>query len=64
MVLGQTGRSFKKRINEHKYSFNKFKLNSNYAKHLLEENHAFVKKKFKLRKQKYKIKFLRINANK
>ena len=41
IYIGQTGRSFKKRINEHKYSFNKFKLNSNYAKHLLEENHAF-----------------------
>ena len=39
--IGQTGRSFQKRINEHKFSFKKKKDNSNYAKHLLNDNHNF-----------------------
>ena len=39
--IGQTGRSFKTRIKEHKNSFLNQKNNSNYANHILNENHTF-----------------------
>lgn len=40
VYIGQTGRPFKKRINEHKRSFLNNKHDSNYANHLLEEQHT------------------------
>lgn len=39
--IGQTGRSFETRILEHKRSFINSKIDSNYATHLIEENHSF-----------------------
>ena len=40
--IGQTGRSFKVRIHEHRASFINNKVeHSNYAKHLVNENHNF-----------------------
>ena len=39
--IGQTGRTFDKRINEHKKSFLLNKNDSNYANHLISENHNF-----------------------
>lgn len=41
IYIGQTGRSCSTRIKEHKSSFLNKKSNSNYANHLLEENHVF-----------------------
>lgn len=55
--IGQTGRSFKQRISEHKSSFKNKKSNSTFANHLLETGHTsnfipdilhFEKKGFKL----------------
>jgi len=39
--VGQTGRSFNKRYNEHKHAFKTNSHSSNYAKHILEELHTF-----------------------
>lgn len=39
--VGQTGRNFGQRIKEHFSSFTRKKNDSNYANHLLEENHSF-----------------------
>lgn len=39
--IGQTGRSFDKRIHEHFASFNNNNKDSNYANHLIENNHTF-----------------------
>ena len=39
--LGQTGRSFQKRLKDHLGSFRNENGKSNYANHLLEENHRF-----------------------
>ena len=39
--IGQTGRTFNTRINEHKQSFLKNKSDSTYSNHLLLENHTF-----------------------
>jgi GIY-YIG catalytic domain len=39
--VGQTGRSFKKRISEHKRSFLNQKTDSTYSNHIIEENHDF-----------------------
>lgn len=41
--IGQTGRSFKQRLNEHKKSFNNKDTKSNYANHLINERHSFGK---------------------
>lgn len=41
IYIGQTGRSFGKRIKEHKTSFNKKHSNSHYAIHLNSEQHNF-----------------------
>lgn len=41
IYIGQSGRTFKKRILEHKNSFKNRKDDSTYANHLLEENHMF-----------------------
>ena len=43
IYIGQTGRSFEKRIKEHKTSFNKKYTNSHYALHLNNEKHNFDK---------------------
>ena len=39
--IGQTGKSFKKRLKDHKGSFRNKNGKSNYANHLIEENHCF-----------------------
>jgi hypothetical protein len=39
--IGQTGRSFKERLKEHKYAFKTKSHMSNYAKHILEHSHSF-----------------------
>jgi hypothetical protein len=39
--IGQTGRCFEKRINEHKKCFLKNRLESHYAAHLINESHSF-----------------------
>lgn len=41
VYIGQTGRNFEKRVNEHHASFIKNKTDSNYSNHLLETNHTF-----------------------
>ena len=41
IYIGQTGRSFYKRIKEHKDCYRLKRNNSHYAKHLLEESHEF-----------------------
>lgn len=41
IYIGQTGRNFDKRINEHHSSFLKKKKDSNYSNHLIDEQHAF-----------------------
>jgi hypothetical protein len=41
VYIGQTGRSFDKRIAEHRNSFIKDKQDSTYANHLLQETHTF-----------------------
>ena len=41
IYIGQTGRSFGKRIKEHYSNFVNNKNSSNYANHLLESNHTF-----------------------
>ena len=41
VYVGQTGRTFKQRIYEHKRSFLKNKKDSNYAIHLINEKHIF-----------------------
>ena len=39
--IGQTGRSFKKRISGHLFAYTKQKTDSAYANHLIEHNHKF-----------------------
>ena len=39
--IGQTGRSFEKRIKEHKFGYIKNKTNSHYALHLANDSHNF-----------------------
>ena len=39
--VGQTGRNFAVRFNEHKHAFKTNNHTSNYAKHLIEQAHAF-----------------------
>jgi len=39
--IGQTGRSFRTRRNEHLKALNRDPPNSNYAEHLLETNHKY-----------------------
>ena len=41
VYIGQSGRAFKHRIAEHKKSFVNELCNSNYANHLISENHHF-----------------------
>lgn len=45
--IGQTGRTFKQRIKEHKYAFTHKLDKSNYSSHLIEENHTY-NEKFKI----------------
>ena len=47
VYVGQTGRTFKKRLSEHKHSFVYKKTDSTFANHLLEEQHSF-NDKFKI----------------
>jgi len=46
--IGQTGRNFQTRINEHFRSWVKHKSDSLFANHLLENNHTFDPTKFKI----------------
>jgi hypothetical protein len=39
--VGQTGRNFLARFNEHKAAFRTNSQNSNFAKHLVEHTHSF-----------------------
>jgi len=39
--VGQTGRNFTVRFNEHKYAFRTNSCTSNFAQHLTEHNHPF-----------------------
>jgi hypothetical protein len=41
MYVGQTGRQFSARYNEHKRAFCNNSNNSSYAKHLIENAHSF-----------------------
>ncbi|MVN25614.1 hypothetical protein GO639_10705 [Staphylococcus aureus] len=41
VYIGQTGRTFRNRIQEHHKSYVNKKTNSTYSNHLLEENHIF-----------------------
>jgi len=40
--MGQTGRSFILRFNEHKNAFKTNSHTSNFAKHLIEHTHTFI----------------------
>ena len=41
VYIGQTGRSFSRRIYDHQYSYNVNDRVSHYAKHVFDENHNF-----------------------
>jgi hypothetical protein len=41
VYVGQTGRNFTVRFNEHKNAFKKNSHTTNFAKHLIEQTHSF-----------------------